>query len=176
MTESRWQIIGRGLAGWHAAGVDVNSSGGDLLPYRYWTGAPVAGYLMEAAPECFVYDASAISDEAARRFQTFVIRGPMARPGLTSDQAGRFSDQDALARMAPWVAGGFEHIAAAALAGFTSLDYVTVATYARLLRAAVPKIRIGRVVAPGVLQWADGETIDARPQWATVNTTEGVTK
>ena len=28
-----WHVIGRGMAGWHASGVNTSSSGGDLDPH-----------------------------------------------------------------------------------------------------------------------------------------------
>lgn len=72
-TRTLWQVIGRGFNGWHATGDGISSSGGELMPYDYWTGAKVAGYLAEAKEGALVYDARDAEPEA---FITLVMRGP----------------------------------------------------------------------------------------------------
>lgn len=144
MTDKRWAVIGRGFNGWHATGVDVSSSGGQLDPYTYWTGAPVAGYLAEAIEGALVYDAEAADPNA---FVKLVMNGPMVNPALPLDGVDRFTkaDRDAALRMAPALGGGYKNIAVLAQSEkFTGLDRVGVGIFESLLRK-VPGVKIGKV-------------------------------
>ena len=81
MSQNQWHLIGRGLNGWHAAGINVTSSGGQLEPYTYWTGQECDGYAREAVDGAFVYDASEADPSI---FARVVISGPMLHPELFS--------------------------------------------------------------------------------------------
>jgi len=147
----RWAVIGRGFNGWHATGVDVSSSGGNLDPYTYWTGAPVPGYLAEAVEGALVYDAEKADPKA---FIALVMSGPMVNPALPPDGVDRFSkaDRDNALRMAPALSGGYQTLAVLAQSDkFTGLDRVGVAVYESLLRT-VPGVKIGKVVK-GAVRW-----------------------
>lgn len=160
MSDTKWAIIGRGRAGWHAAAKNVTSSGGTLEPATYWTGAPIAGYAAEAQEGALVYDARD-ADEAA--FTHFVISGPMVDPGLPPEGVNRFDDKDAAARMAPFMAGAFQVLAQAAqLDDYSGLDYVGIAVYRRLL-AQVPGVRFG-TIQNGIAVWDDGQPTTKR-EW-----------
>lgn len=144
MADSKWQVIGRGFNGWHATGVDVSSSGGQLDPYEYWTGVKCSGYLAEAAEGALVYDAQ---DADAGAFTSFVMRGPMVSPALPPDGVDRFSkaDRETALRMAPALGGGFKTLAVMAQSEqFSGMDRVGVAVYESLLRK-VPGVKIGKV-------------------------------
>ena len=137
--ETRWHIIGRGLVGWHAAGLTdlgqgkdrpgatTTSSGGDLLPYRYGA-TPCPGYAAEAVDGAPVYDAS---EADARAFSQFVIKGPMVSAALEPDGWTKFGHSENRPR---------------------ALDTVGTARYVRLLRASVPGVKFGRVEA-GAVVW-----------------------
>ena len=108
-----YHIIGRGLVGWHADGINVRSSGGDIEPRTWWTdGHIIPPYQAQAVEGAPVYDAAGADVDA---FSKFVISGPMVNPGVPDDQ------------------------------GSGALDYVTVATYVRMLRERVPGVRFGAV-------------------------------
>ena len=149
LTTWRWHVIGRGFAGWHAEGVNVSSSGGQLMPYTYWTGEQCSGYLSEAVEGALVYDVSHLErDEvASEAFMHLVISGPIVKPSLPPDGVSRFgkSEREAALMMSPALGGAFKTYALAAQAeGFSGLDYVGVGVYEALLRT-VPGIKIGHV-------------------------------
>ena len=146
---TRWYVIGRGFAGWHAEGINVSSSGGNLMPYTYWTGEQCTGYLAEAAEGCLVYDAEHLEkdDAASDAFMHLVISGPMVKPSLQPDETDRFGDseRETALMMSPALGGAFKTYALAAqYEEFTGLDYVGVGVYEALLRK-VPGIKIGHV-------------------------------
>ncbi len=122
MSTQTWHVIGRGFNGWHATGINVRSSGGDLMPYTYWTGAACAGYAAEAVEGALVYDAKHLRDDqdAALAFVKHVVTGPMLKPELTEDE------------------------------GQTAFSFVTVKTFESLLRQ-IPGIKIGRVINGNVV-------------------------
>lgn len=149
MAPNEWYVIGRGLAGWHALGLKVSSSGGDLDDRPWWAGGIQAGYLSGAVEGCLVYDAAEADREA---FTHLVLSGPMCDPELAPGTVNRFTDQTTAARMAPWLGGAFQQIAAAAQdPEYGGLDYVAVDVY-RTLLAKVPGIKLGTVRA-GVVVW-----------------------
>ncbi len=84
-TETReWHIIGRGLNGWHAAGINVRSSGGDIEPRVWWAdGHTIPPYQANAIDGALVYDASEADIDA---FSKHVIAGPMVNPALDTDE------------------------------------------------------------------------------------------
>ncbi len=122
--EREYHIIGRGLAGWHADGVNVRSSGGDIEPRTWWTdGHIIPPYQASAVEGAPVYDASEADVGAYSRF---VISGPMVDAKLAGDgwsPLGGVYDPD----------------------GPRALDYVGVERYIALLREDVPGVRYGRV-------------------------------
>ena len=139
-----WHVVGRGFNGWHAQGVDVSGSGGNLDPYTY-CGKPVSGYLAEAIEGALVYDAEK-ADPAA--FTRHVMSGPMVSPALPSDGVERFSQADRAAalRMAPALGGGYQTLAVMAQSEkFTGLDRVGVEVFAALLRQ-IAGVKVGKVV------------------------------
>jgi len=143
--DTKYDIIGQGFAGWHAKAKNCSSSGGTL-----------AKYLTEAREGALVYDASK-SDYNA--FCKLVISGPIVRPDLPPGTVKRFGDEDAEAarRMLPGLSGGFEVIAAKAIAEvksgkkFSSLDEISTDLFESLLRE-IPGVKIGRVVN-GAVEW-----------------------
>jgi hypothetical protein len=69
---SKWKVIGRGKAGWHAdAGTVVETYGKCKVSS---SGGTLESYLAEAVDGAFVYDADEADDEA---FRHHVIAGPM---------------------------------------------------------------------------------------------------
>jgi len=149
-SKHEWYVIGRGLAGWHASGINVSSTGGDLEPRAWWAGGMTTGYLAEAVDGCLIYDAS---EADARAFTAFILSGPMVDPKLQPGEIARFTDQAAAARMAPLMSGGFKTLAtrAATDRDFHGLDSVSVSVYRGLL-AAVPGMKLGTVQG-GVIVW-----------------------
>lgn len=150
-TRTRWDVIGRGFNGWHAAGDGVSSSGGSLDGHTYWTGAKVAGYLAEAKDGALVYDAENAEPSA---FIALVVNGPMVQPTLPPEAVSAFDQKgrESLAHMAPGLGGGYKTLALAAQDDkFTGLDSVGVAVYERLLRK-VPGVKIGKV-SNGAVIW-----------------------
>jgi len=135
-------IIGRGLNGWHATGLEgknrCSSSGGTL-----------EGYLAQAADDTPIYDAAKAN---VGDFASFVCNGPMADCTLPAGEVNRFGAGKSLAAMAPHLGGGFRAIAAGALAGITSLDFVATDVYLALLRERVPGVKFG-VVKDHKVEW-----------------------
>lgn len=149
MSDQKWEIIGRGKAGWHANAKNVTSSGGDLNPYTYWTGEKCSGYAKEAAEGALVYDAKDADENA---FAALVISGPMVDPSLPPEAVNKFGGADAAAQMRPGLAGAFGQLADAAQSPtYSGLDYVGLGIYRRLL-AAVPGVKFGRVEG-GIVVW-----------------------
>jgi len=145
--DCRYDLIGRGKSGWHAAGVvfefgrfsSVSSSGGAFK-----------GYVESANEGALVYDADGADEDA---FITLVFKGPMCKPGLPPGTVKRFSleERKAAVSMLPGLSGGFADLAAMALAGLSSLDEVAVDVYEACLRA-VPGMKIGHV-RNGSVEW-----------------------
>ena len=132
-------LIGRGFNGWHAAGIDEDgnsfrSSGGRLDDYTYWTGQECYGYLSEAREGCFVYDAEHLEGMEEEAFTRFIFRGPMAEAKITHDYAEGFVN---------------EHVALADCGG---TDFVSPASYIKLLRERVLGIKLG-IVRGGQIVW-----------------------
>lgn len=75
--KKEWMVIGRGFSGWHAKSDNCSSSGGNLLPYTYWTGQKCSGYLAGAKDGCFVYDARHLEGTNSEAFIEFVFSGPL---------------------------------------------------------------------------------------------------
>lgn len=145
--DTKYDIIGQGFAGWHAKATNCSSSGGTLEEY-----------LTEAREGALVYDASK-SDYNA--FCKLVISGPIVRSNLPPKTVKRFGAEDAEAarRMLPGLSGGFEIIAAKAIAEvasgkkFSSLDEISTDLFEDLLRE-IPGVRIGHVVN-GKVEWEE---------------------
>jgi len=151
LPKKAWHIIGRGWNGWHAKGIDVSSSGGDLQPRPWHAGGMTTGYLEEAVEGALVYDASEADRET---FARLIISGPMVDPRLAPDAGAPLDEEtrEAAARLAPALGGTFGRLAAAAATGrYRGLDSVGIAVYRQLL-ATVPGIRIG-TVRDGALVW-----------------------
>ena len=129
-----WCLIGRGFAGWHALANDeyhTRSSGGDLLPYTYWTGEKCPGYAAEALEGCPVYDASGCEENQASReaFCKLIISGPIVNAATPDGPAGTFDQARAL-------------------------DYISTAEFMRRV-SAIPGVKVGRVVN-GQPVWEEG--------------------
>ena len=147
-----WHIIGRGWAGWHAKGINVSSSGGDIVPRwrsEHRTAAMMASYCQEAVEGALVYDASGCeaTPEGREAFIRQVCNGPMCDPSLPPDGIKRFSQElrESARSMMPGLGGAFKALAGAAQEeDFTGLDYVGLAVYENILRA-IPGIKIGHV-------------------------------
>ena len=147
--KNEWHVVGRGFAGWHAAGVNVSSSGGNLDPYTYWTGEKCKGYRQEAVEGALVYDAEHLESDrkSASAFIKLILSGPMVSPDLPPDGVDRFSNADrkSALRMLPGLSGGYDTLAILAQdETFTGLDKVGVKVFEGLLRQ-VPGIKIGHI-------------------------------
>lgn len=129
----KWKIIGRGFAGWHASVHNISSSGGQLLPYTYWTGEKCEGYAEQAEEGCPVYDAQPCEQypELEHAFRRLIVSGPVPKVDL--------EDQ-----------GEAAYIHAHAL------DYIPLAEFFRRLRR-IPRIKFG-VVKHGQVEW-EPETV-----------------
>jgi hypothetical protein len=150
-----YHVIGRGFNGWHAVGINVRSSGGDLENGTYWTGAPTTGYRFQCVPDALIYDASEAEYSV---FARLVISGPMVDPALAPDAGSRFGDRETAARMAPGLSGDLQTVAMMAAAPtYGGLDTVGVNIYRDLL-SRVPGIKIGRIDADGTVIWQDDDT------------------
>lgn len=145
-------IIGRGKAGWHCDG----TYGDDGRSRFSGSGGTLDSYAKEAPDGTPVYDADEADFDA---FSQFVYRGPMVNPWLTAGMVEKFGEDDrkVLLGMLPALQDGFRGLAAATLAGLSSLDYVAVDVYLQALRERCPGVRFG-VVRKG----ANGE---ARVDW-----------
>jgi hypothetical protein len=156
MANKEWHVIGRGFNGWHAKGVNVSSSGGDIVPRTFWTGERMATYTEQAVEGALVYDAKACeeSEEGRAAFIKLVFSGPMVNPELPPNGVEHFSDADrkAALRMLPGLSGGYDTLAMLAQSeAFTGLDYIGVGVFEALLRS-VPGVRIGHV-KNGAIAW-----------------------
>jgi hypothetical protein len=145
-----WRIIGRGLAGWHASGVEegnrVSSSGGSL-----------EGYVAEALDGTPIYDAE---DADAGAFVHFTMAGPMDDVTLPQGKVKLFKERAKLAAMLPALGGGFQTIGMMGLArepgegkyeGLGSIDSVATDVWLQMLRRHVPGVRFGHVDGGRVL-------------------------
>jgi hypothetical protein len=141
VSHPKWQVIGRGFAGWHAKAVGVTGEGGTLED-RDYPGGRIAGYASEADDGALVYDGQACGDEFVRH----VINGPILSLELAPDAYERFSERHALSLVADGLGGGFQALAAKALADetWTGFDRVGVGIFEGLLRR-IPGMRLGRV-------------------------------
>lgn len=154
MTDSQWHVVGRGFAGWYAEGIDVSSSRGTL-----------ERYLRDAADGALVYDADHLQDDDDRRaYVSFVVNGPMVDPKLapgTVNSLTRGERQVAGMMTGPGgLQGEFRTLALMAQdETYSGLDRVAVDVYERLLRAACPNVRFGRVMYStdrAYVRWEDG--------------------
>ncbi len=156
-----WRIVGRGLAGWHASGVEegnrVSSSGGSLEEY--------VAEAVEGAP---VYDAE---DADAGAFVHFTMAGPMDDATLPPGKVKLFKEREKLAAMLPALGGGFKTIGMMGLArepgegkyeGLGSIDSVATDVWIEMLRRHVSGVRFG-MVSGGRVEWED-ERAPARPR------------
>jgi hypothetical protein len=141
-------LIGRGLVGWHT---DTVGEPNEDSPWQYTTtgsgsGGTLEGYAKEAQDGTPVYDASC-GDVSA--FTSFVFGGPIVKASLPPGQIQRFSEDDKKClthMMTPGGLGGdFRTLGAMALAGLSSLDYVSVDVYLSLLKDKVPGVKFGKV-------------------------------
>lgn len=132
---NKWNVIGRGLNGWHAKAPNVRGSGGTF-----------ESYLSQAVDGALIYDASE-ADVGA--FTKLVLSGPMVDPSLAPNEVDRFGkrDRETALAMAPMLAGCYQAYALAAGTDreFSGLDTVGVGIFEALLRT-VPGIKIGRVL------------------------------
>jgi hypothetical protein len=135
MNSDKYLLIGRGKNGWHAAGLskwgEFSSSGGSL-----------EDYLSRAEDGTNIYDCSEADYSS---FASIVFSGPMVKPSLPAGTIQKFGDMKAMAEMLPALGGGFKSIAATALAGLSSLDYIATDVYFALLKEKVPGSKIGTV-------------------------------
>jgi hypothetical protein len=135
-----WEIIGRGFNGWHAKYADCSSSGGNLLPYTYWTGKKRNGYLREAKDGAFVYDASHLTGKDSSSFINWVLNGPIVAVEMPHNTINRFNNWPKKTE----VYDGGE------IKGF---DYISKDLWISELIKRVPNIKYGFVVN-GDIVWA----------------------
>lgn len=141
--KNEWYIIGRGINGWHANGINVSSSGGDLLPTTWWVDKHIVpGYAADAIDGAFVYDASELTGDALDAFITAVVCGPMVNTSL---------DPEA------WIAG-FTNDEPADRTTYRGLDYVGIARYERFMRESIPTARFGHI-RNGICEWEEEQPI-----------------
>lgn len=138
------KIIARGKIGWHAEGLTkdgnrFSSSGGSL-----------EDYLKQAPDGTPVVDAI---DADYGAFAKLVIDGPMLDLTLPKGTVSRFGkkDQETLAMMLPGLGDAFKVIGLGNLAGFTSLDQVSLDIHLELKRK-IPGMKFG-VVQNGKVEW-----------------------
>jgi hypothetical protein len=142
MYDMKIALLGRGKRGWHASTVGENCEGSS-------SGGTLEGYLAECDDGVPVYDC----DEADySSFAALVCNGPMVKPSLPAGTIQKFGDMKALAEMMPALGGGFKSIAATALAGLSSLDYIATDVYFALLKEKVPGAKTG-TVQQGKIVW-----------------------
>lgn len=141
----RYLVIGRMLAGWHAATENESASGGSL-----------ESFLSEAHDGAVIYDGSRCDPSLVMQM---VMSGPMLR--ITLYGAKRFADHETAFRMLPGLSGGFDTAVAYAITQgvskddiYHSLDYVGWHIYRGLL-GKLAGIRFGRV-ANGRIVWEIG--------------------
>lgn len=144
MDDYKILLIGRGLNGWHAAGVTKSGS-------RFSSsGGTREGYARDADDGVLVYCA----DKAdVNSFVEFIVKGPMVDPALPSDAVNPLSGEfrKTALHMIPMLEGGFRTLAILAQnERFSSLDLVGLGIYEGLLRK-VPGIRIGRIKSKEVV-------------------------
>ena len=153
--KTTYHLIGRGFAGWHARGLGddncaVSSSGGNIDPYKYWTGVDCLGYRQEAIDGAIVYDAAHLEDNptASKEFIHFVFAGPMFDPSLKANQINRFNDRQTIeVDNLDALTFGFDG------ADIRGLDMVGSGVYLALLKR-IPGIKLGTVKDKEVI-WFD---------------------
>lgn len=130
--DAPYKVIGRGKVGWHAQSESCSSSGGTF-----------DGYVSKAEEGALVYDAE---DADYGAFVKMTIAGPMLKLSLAAGQVQKFGEleREAMVRMAPGLGGSALTIAAMAVCGLTSLDFVALDIYEGLLRN-VPGMKVGHV-------------------------------
>lgn len=136
--ETRYKLIGRGFAGWHATGTSIvggkacrtDSSGG---------GWELERYLETAEDGALVYDAAHLEADPATyaAYVTHVVKGPMANPELP---AGHI--QGVISPAKKWQGEKIR-----------SLDTVALDIFERLLRELPGDVKIGRV-KDGKVNWS----------------------
>ena len=140
---NKWQVIGRGKAGWHANKARSSSSRGSLETYA-----------TEAEEGALVYDAF---DADESDFIDFVMNGPTLSLELGPDEVDRFNknDRERASLMLPGLSGGFDTLVAKAISdeSWSGLDRVGVNVYESLLRK-VGGVRFGRV-SNGQVEWGE---------------------
>jgi hypothetical protein len=129
------KLIGRGKSGWHAHGL---SDGNKCSS----TGGTLEGYLAEAEDGTPIYDAEQAEMGA---FSRFVITGPLEDCSLAPGEVKKFSEHKTLAMMVPAMGGVFKTIAAHALAGISSMDYVSTEVWLAMLKERVSGVKFGTV-------------------------------
>lgn len=149
----RIALIGRGMNGWHTANVGEPqpTPGGNV--YRSTgssSGGSLQDYLREAPEGTPVYDASEC-DYAT--FSHWVIAGPMVDVRLSAGETSRVDKRTMSGMMGEGgLQGAFATVASLSLAGFNSLDYVSVDIYLALLKDRCPGVKVGKVVK-GEIVW-----------------------
>ena len=114
--ETKWKIIGRGYAGWHATAEYEPSSGYSNVT---GSGASLGEYLSNASEGAFIYDADLANNED---FARFIIKAGLVDTRIPDGQMrDKFDEQGA----------------------FASID---AETYMREMYARVRGVRMGKII------------------------------
>lgn len=153
MDTPRWSSIDRFKSRWFAHGVtsqgyETSSSGGDINPYKYWTGEECKGYAQEALDGALVYDGI---DVLMNDVIEHVFRGPMLSVRLASYEYSNMLDDT---KSLPSFDVDFSLASLRATYNITGFSTVGIGIYEHLLRA-IPNMKFGRVYN-GKVVWEDG--------------------
>lgn len=133
-----YTLVGRGKVGWHGSGrwrlSDAPGERWQSCSVSGMSRDPVVGPLGAEYEGAAVYDAMGADEDA---FRSFVFKGPIVDASLPAGTIRTF--------MGPWDGAPFTGDA-------RSFDSVPPDVYIGLLRAKVPGVRFGRIVA-GRVEW-----------------------
>lgn len=141
MSDTKWDVIGRGLKGWHAISSNGSYSGGTLEEY-----------IKDAKEGAYIYDATEAYSED---FIKFVINGPICDPELPpgSNEQFRTDLLDSAKRMLPMMGGIWKSYLTKAInnPNYRGLDRVSPDVYIGLLKSILG-MKVGHIIG-GEIIW-----------------------
>jgi hypothetical protein len=141
MFDTKWEVIGRGLRGWHATSSESSSCGSAL-----------GDYVENAKEGAIIYDAIDVDEKV---FIKFVMNGPVCSPGLPPGTNERFRTEllDSAKRMLPGMEGIWKDQLSMAINNpdYCGLDRVSPDVYEEFLRK-VPGMKVGHI-REGKIVW-----------------------
>lgn len=141
MSDTKWDIIGRGLRGWHAMTSGSSSCGSAL-----------EDYVENAKEGAVIYDAIDIEENI---FVKFVMNGPVCSPELPPGTHERFRTEllESAKRMLPGMEGIWKNQLSKAINNpdYYGLDRVSPDVYKEFLKA-VPGMKVGHI-REGKIEW-----------------------